>query len=96
MPRKPPRPQVCEICGREKPLTFHHLIPRAKHGKRVIRERFERPDLKARGIWVCHLCHRQIHRFFDNRRLAEELNTVERLRETPEMLRYIAWARKLN
>ena len=87
-------PDRCELCGREKPLTFHHLIPRKTHRKRAIRARHSRAELITRGIWLCRLCHRQIHRFYDERELADRLNTKDALESEPQMARFLEWARK--
>lgn len=91
---KPPQPTACTLCGRDKPLTFHHLIPRKVHGKRHWRANHSREELARNGIWVCRLCHRQIHRFFSEADLAESLNTAAALRKEPQMARFIGWARK--
>jgi len=91
---KPPRAPVCELCGRDKPLTYHHLLPRKSHRKRRIRDRFEREELHGRGLWLCRLCHRQLHRFYTEMELAERLNTREAILEEPQMQRFLQWARK--
>lgn len=93
-PRKRTAPARCELCDRDTALTFHHLIPRRAHGKRRIRERFDRRDLHTRGLWLCRLCHRQLHRFYSEMELAERLNTRERILAEPAMQRFLAWARK--
>jgi hypothetical protein len=91
---KPPVPERCELCHREKTLTFHHLIPKKTHRKRRIRYRYHRDELHHRGLWVCRLCHRQLHRFFSEEQLAEDLNTRDRILEEPAMVRFLAWARR--
>jgi hypothetical protein len=74
---------VCELCEREvERLTVHHLIPKERDG---------RFGPKAE---LCAACHRQIHVLFDNARLERELNCLERLRDTPEMRRFLSWVRK--
>lgn len=79
----------CQLCDRDvSSLTEHHLVPR-QHTKR------KKLDL-GETIDICPACHRQIHVLFDNRRLAEELNTVERLQTNPEMAKFLAWVRKQN
>lgn len=73
----------CELCEREVPhLTVHHLIPKEREGRYGPRAE------------LCPACHRQIHVLFDNARLERELNCVERLRDTPEMRRFLSWVRK--
>lgn len=84
----------CELCGRQAYLTFHHLIPRRNHRKARYRKAFSRGQMKQRGLWLCRLCHRQIHRFYSHEELGWSLNTREALLEQPEVLRFVRWARK--
>lgn len=63
-------------------LTVHHLIPRQKNGHYG-------PKLN-----ICSACHQQIHNLFDNTRLAQELNTLEKLRSEPQMWKFLCWVRK--
>jgi hypothetical protein len=35
-----------------------------------------------------------LHKFFTNRTLARELNTVDALRQNSEVRRYLAWVRR--
>jgi hypothetical protein len=73
----------CALCERAvSHLTVHHLIPQQKGGQ-------DGPRAE-----ICSACHRQIHTLYDNGRLARELNCVERLRDEPEMRRFLAWVRK--
>ncbi|WP_236738870.1 HNH endonuclease [Chroogloeocystis siderophila] len=59
----------CELCDRAvEHLTVHHLIPRQKKGH-------HEPKIN-----ICTACHKQIHTLFDNTRLAQELNSLEKLK----------------
>ncbi|AFK54929.1 hypothetical protein AUP44_03320 [Tistrella mobilis] len=40
------------------------------------------------------ICHRMIHRLFDEKRLARDLNTAEALRAAPEMQGFLRWIAK--
>lgn len=72
---------VCELCLRESVrFTDHHLVPRSQGGKF---------GPKAR---LCPTCHRQLHAMFSEKTLANELNSVERLRADPEFAGYLKWA----
>ncbi len=74
---------VCELCQRESVrFTEHHLVPRSRGGKF---------GPKAR---LCPTCHRQLHAMFSEKTLANELNSVERLRADPEFAGYLKWAAK--
>ena len=76
-------PPVCELCQRESArFTEHHLVPRSRGGKY---------GPKAR---LCPTCHRQLHAMFSEKTLANELNSVERLRADPEFAGYLKWASK--
>lgn len=43
---------------------------------------------------LCVTCHATLHKFFTNRTLAMQYNTLAALRGAPEVQRYIAWVRK--
>lgn len=73
----------CQLCEREiEQLTVHHLIPKQKKGTH------------GPTIDICSACHRQIHTLFDNKRLAAELNTLEKLQSEPQLQKFVAWVKK--
>ena len=73
----------CELCLRDvEKLTVHHLIPKQKKGT-------HKPK-----IAICSACHRQIHALFDNKHLAFELNTLEKLQTEPQMQKFLTWVKK--
>lgn len=73
----------CELCQRDvEKLTVHHLIPKQKKGTH------------GPKVDICSACHRQIHALFDNKRLAVELNTLEKLQTEPQMQKFLAWVKK--
>lgn len=77
----------CQLCDRAVPrLTEHHLVPR-QHTKRKKLDPGETID-------ICPACHRQIHTLFENRQLAQELNTIDALKFHPDMAKFLAWVRK--
>lgn len=77
----------CELCDRPvAELTLHHLVPRQK-----TRRKNQDP---SPTIAICSACHRQIHTLFDNTRLANELNSLEKLRQDPQLQRFLLWLRK--
>lgn len=79
----------CELCEREMDkLTVHHLIPRQKTKRQKIDP--------GPTINICSACHKQIHTLFDNTRLAVELNSIERLKNEPQMQKFLSWVRKQN
>jgi len=85
----------CALCGRDRPLTFHHLIPRAVHARKRFRRKFTREEMKTRGILVCRKCHSGIHDLIpDEKVLAESYNTVESLLAHEGVAKHVAWVRK--
>jgi hypothetical protein len=73
----------CQLCERDvERVTVHHLIPKEEDGKHGPRAE------------LCSACHRQIHVLYDNTRLARELHSLDRLRDEPEMRRFLSWVRK--
>jgi 5-methylcytosine-specific restriction enzyme A len=76
-----PEARACKLCERSvSGISKHHLVPKAEGGIATV-------DL-------CATCHATLHRFFTNRTLAREFNTIEALRRAPEVRRYLAWVRK--
>ncbi|MBU7581671.1 MAG: HNH endonuclease [Nostoc sp. TH1S01] len=69
-------------------LTVHHLVPRQNTKRKK-----QAPGPTAN---ICSACHRQIHALFDNKVLAVELNTLEKLMNDPQMQKFLAWVRKQN
>jgi 5-methylcytosine-specific restriction protein A len=73
--------RACELCERHvSGISKHHLVPKSEGGTTTAE--------------LCATCHSTLHRFFTNRTLARELNTIEALRRTSEVQLYIAWVRK--
>ena len=85
----------CALCGRERRLTFHHLIPRTLHSNKWFKKNYSRAEMNE-GIDVCRDCHRAIHKFIDRKELGREYNTVGKLREHPELGKFVAWIRGRN
>lgn len=83
----------CCLCGRDTELTFHHLIPRKVHRRAYFRKRVARTELQA-GIDLCRLCHKGLHRLYDEMTLAKRLNSAQALRKDPAIERHVQWVRK--
>ena len=84
----------CELCGREKELTFHHLIPKINHSKNTFQRLFSKTEMSTRGIDICRDCHSTVHSLIDNKTLGLEYNTRERLLEHEGLARFINWVKK--
>lgn len=72
----------CEICDRDVKTTRHHLIPKDRKNSPIAR--------------VCQPCHQQIHAVFTHHELKHRFDSVEALRESEEMQKFVRWVRKAN
>lgn len=87
--------EACELCGRVKPLSFHHLIPRHVHRKRRYRRQFDLSEMRTRGLYLCKLCHDGIHALIpDEKLLASQYNTLDSLLAHEGIQRHLEWVRK--
>ena len=78
----------CEICDEDlRYLTEHHCVPTSYVH-----------DLAAKGLpipkeqpraYLCWKCHRLLHTIFTNKELAEEMSSVEKLRESLIIAQYL-------
>jgi 5-methylcytosine-specific restriction protein A len=76
---------ICNLCERpftRRGLTKHHCLPRAKGGKS------EHVEL------LCPQCHGMVHATFTNTTLAALYPTIAKLREAPELEKYLRWVKK--
>ncbi|RPB25555.1 hypothetical protein L211DRAFT_856681 [Terfezia boudieri ATCC MYA-4762] len=90
---KETRKEECEICERNVPLTYHHLIPKSTHAK--VLKRGWHPEYMLNSVaWICRPCHNMTHRAADNETLAKEFYTIEKLMEREDMQRWAAYQSK--
>jgi hypothetical protein len=76
---------ICNLCDRpfRRPaLTKHHCLPRAKGGTKE--------DVEL----LCPQCHGMVHATFTNATLAALYPTVAKLREAPELEKFLRWVQK--
>jgi hypothetical protein len=82
----------CALCEREPAkLTKHHLVPRARHNKKVKRE--QTSEERNRIAYICRPCHSQLHALFTEKQLERELNTLELLKAHPDVQKWIGWVK---
>ena len=74
-------------------LTFPHLIPKKAHRRKRFKNNYSKKQLNA-GIHVCRLCHRGIHRLYDELTLARDFNTLEQLVADEALAKHFAWVSK--
>ena len=84
----------CSLCGREEPLTFHHLIPRKNHRNKWFRKRFTRAEMQTRGIDVCRKCHSYLHSVLDEKELGRNYNTREALLAHPLIAKFVEFRKE--
>jgi 5-methylcytosine-specific restriction endonuclease McrA len=87
---------ACELCGSTTDyLNFHHLIPRTLHSNKYFEKRYEKEWMRFHGIWICKaFCHKQIHEFIEEKEMGMNYNTLDLLKEHPEVKKYVEWRRK--
>ncbi|KIJ69358.1 hypothetical protein HYDPIDRAFT_172773 [Hydnomerulius pinastri MD-312] len=85
------RSKECEICEREVPLTYHHLIPRSTHAK-VLKKKMHPESMLNSVAWLCRPCHTAIHGMATNDELAREFYTVELLLEREDVRKWRSYA----
>ena len=60
------------------------------HRRPRFRKRYDKAALAA-GVMICRDCHAGIHRFYDEMKLAQELNTLDALMADAALARHFAW-----
>ncbi len=85
----------CAFCGREVPLTFHHLIPRKLHRRTYFKKHYEKTELSF-GVNICRECHNGIHDLYDEMTLFLRFSDPEALKEDPALKKHFAWAKKVK
>ncbi|OAX41791.1 hypothetical protein K503DRAFT_833997, partial [Rhizopogon vinicolor AM-OR11-026] len=63
------RTKECEICEREVPLTYHHLIPQSTHAK-MLKKKIYSETMVGSVAWLCRPCHSALHHVASNDELA--------------------------
>lgn len=75
------------------PLSRHHLRPRKLHRELKKQQGFSKRELD-RTVPLCLPCHKAIHRYIDERAMAYEFYTVEKLLEHEQVHAFVRWASK--
>lgn len=76
---------ICPLCQRPIPAGLaskHHLVPRLKGGKH------------GATALLHHICHTKIHTTLSETELARHYDTIEKLRQHPEIEKFVDWVRK--
>ena len=88
------RTATCELCARQRPITFHHLIPRTTHSNKWFKKNFTREQMQT-GLDLCSDCHSAIHRFIPSvKELGRSYNTKAALLEHEDLAGFVTWVAK--
>ncbi|KAJ7759581.1 hypothetical protein B0H16DRAFT_594809 [Mycena metata] len=87
------RATECEICEREIPLTYHHLIPRSTHAK-VVKKKWHPPSTLNSVAWLCRPCHSVVHHVASNEDLAQNYYSIPLLLQREDIQRWGKYASK--
>ena len=93
MPRLRPTDNRCVCCRRAVKLTFHHLLPKKIHRRARFRKTMSKNQLNE-GIYVCRLCHRGIHRCYDEMTLATRFSSLAELLADETLTNHFLWVSK--
>jgi hypothetical protein len=84
----------CVFCNLEADGGDHHLIPQTTHSNRRVQKTYTRDQMRVK-VPSCRNCHGMIHTLIpDEKVLAFEFNTVEKLLAHPGFAKFVAWRRK--
>lgn len=84
----------CELCGRLKELTFHHLIPKTLHTNKYFKKIYDSKYMKSNGLNLCSDCHKNIHSFFSEKELGKSYNNKELLISNEKVKNFLIWIKK--
>ncbi len=87
---------LCQLCRRavKRGTTLHHLIPRSCHRNKWFKKTFGHDQLVA-TIDLCRDCHTAVHRLVPREKeLGRHYNTLEKLRQHPEISKFVHWVRR--
>jgi 5-methylcytosine-specific restriction endonuclease McrA len=72
----------CALCERAVETTRHHLVPKNRK--------------ESETVPLCQPCHQQVHASFTHYELKQLYDSVEALKETEEMRKFVDWIRKTD
>ena len=85
---------ICALCGTDKQITYHHLIPKTCHKNKWFKKNFDMTDMRERQIPVCRKCHSFIHKQYSEKVLGRDFNTLEMLLADEKVQNFIVWKKK--
>jgi len=84
----------CELCGRRRPLTIHHLIPRQCQKNKWFRKRFSREEMQSRVAQLCRPCHDFVHATWTEKELGRSFADLALIRAEARTQRFLGWIRR--
>jgi len=87
------RAGICPLCKRELDLVPHHFIPSSLHKDNWYKKRYTEEQLNMHAD-VCVDCHNAIHKFHDNKELADNINTLDKILEDDKIMKFAKFAAK--
>ena len=85
---------LCRLEYDESMMNFHHLIPKSFHANKRILKQYDRDFLNKNGLYLCIPCHNKLHSCIDEKDMAFDLNTVEKLLANEEIKTWVGWKEK--
>lgn len=74
-------------------ISEHHLIPVTRHKNKKTKKDFNSNEVN-KTVDVCQPCHSKIHSVFTEKELERNYNTLDKLKQHPEIEKFILWIRK--
>ena len=87
---------ICPICKRitpEEHQEYHHLIPRTLRHRNKYAKKLEEDN---NTVLLCRNCADQIHKLFDEKELANNYDTLEKLLNNPDIQKWADWIHNRN
>jgi hypothetical protein len=87
------RMSTCHLCRRQAPsLQRHHLVPRKLLNSENPRQYLVKYEENSTGrALLCVDCDKMVHALHKLKELARKYDTVEKLRRSPKLQKYLAW-----
>lgn len=86
--------QLCNIDFDESFINFHHFIPKSFHNNKKIMKLYEQDYLNNYGVNLCLSCHNKLHSCIEEKEMAFEFNTIEKILTIEEIQKWIDWKHK--
>jgi hypothetical protein len=85
---------ICKLNYDETEMNFHHLIPKCFHNNKRILKQYDKDFLNKNGVMLCIACHNKLHSCIDEKDMAFEFNTIDKLLEIEDIHKWSNWKQK--